>query len=132
MTKVLTMILTLVLLALPVRSCAEAASDKKPEDEPAKEAVWIPAEDPTVTEEIDSMVQESLNGLVGVSYRPVAYLGACRGEEETQHAVLCQARVVVPGAEPRFVIFYLTESGQGDIKLMKIADFEIDACLKAG
>ena len=91
----------------------------------AEQGQWVPAEDPTVTEETFRLVTEALDGLVGVGYRPVTYLGFRTVEEGTIHAILCQKRIVLPGATPKYVIFYVLEDEQGSVELKKIADFNI-------
>ncbi len=110
----------LILLAL----CVQAGAEMDMEGE------WMPAEDATVTEETARLVQESLGGLVGVEYTPVAYLGCCVNAQETTHAILCQARVVVPDAKARYVVFYVSEDLQRQVELLKIADFDIGMLLE--
>ena len=56
---------------------------------------WTPSADPAVTDEIKSIVDQALEGLVGVNYTPVAFLGS-QVVAGTNYAVLCQATVVVP------------------------------------
>ncbi len=95
--------------------------------EPALDGHWIPAEDAAVTEEVARLVRESLNGMVGVDYAPVAFLGSRTDGEATAHAILCQARVVVPDAKPRWVVIYVSEDARGGVELMHIAEFDIGA-----
>ena len=66
MRRILTLIMTLLLLAVPVRPTAVSAEEEGSGSSAAPEEAWVPAPDPAVTEEVDGMVQESLNGLVGV------------------------------------------------------------------
>ena len=86
---------------------------------------WIPAEDFSIHEETIRMISDALNGLAGVEYVPVANLGEKQGEDGIHHAVLCQARVVVPGAKPKFVVIYVREYASGERELIKIVDFDI-------
>lgn len=118
MKRLIATVMAMLLLAI----CASA--DVAPEGE------WMPAEDATVTEETARLVQESLGGLVGVEYTPVAYLGCCVNAQETTHAILCQARVVVPDAKARYVVFYVSEDLQRQVELLKIADFDIGMLLE--
>ena len=57
---------------------------------------WTPSADPAVTDEIKAIVDKALEGLVGVNYIPVAFLGS-QVVAGTNYAVLCQAAVVYPG-----------------------------------
>ena len=85
---------------------------------------WTPAADPTITDEVKALLDKGMEGLVGVNYTPVAYLGS-QVVSGTNHAILCQATVVYPGAAPYFVIVYLYEDLQGNVSLMNIADFDV-------
>ena len=85
---------------------------------------WTPAADPTITGEVKALLDKGMEGLVGVNYTPVAYLGS-QVVSGTNHAILCQATVVYPGATPYFVIVYLYEDLQGNVSLMNIADFDV-------
>ncbi|MBQ9008610.1 MAG: hypothetical protein IJ088_04680 [Clostridia bacterium] len=85
---------------------------------------WTPAADPTITDAVQNLMKKGMEGLVGVSYVPVAYLGS-QVVAGTNHAILCQATVVYPGAAPYFVIVYLYEDLQGNVTLMNIADFDV-------
>ena len=84
---------------------------------------WTPSADPAVTEELQAVLDKGLEGLVGVRYTPVAYLGS-QVVAGTNHAFLCQATVVYPGAEPYYTIVYLYEDLQGNVSVMNIADFD--------
>ena len=92
---------------------------------------WQAAADPAVTEELQAVFDKGLDGLVGVNYVPVAYLGS-QVVAGTNHAFLCQATTVVPDAVPRFVIIYLYEDLSGNVSIMNIADFDIGALCTYG
>lgn len=85
---------------------------------------WSPAADPAITDEVKALLNKGMDGLVGVDYTPVAYLGS-QVVSGTNHAILCQATGVYPGAMPYFVIVYLYEDLQGNVTLMNIADFDV-------
>ena len=85
---------------------------------------WTPAAEPTVTEDLKALFDRGLEGLLGVNYTPVVYLGS-QVVAGTNHAFLCQATVVYPGALPKYVIVYLYEDLQGHVSILNIADFEI-------
>ena len=84
---------------------------------------WAAASDPAVTEEVRALLEKGLEGLVGMSYVPVAYLGS-QVVAGYNHAVLCQGTVIYPGAQPRWVIVYLYEDPEGSVSLTDIADLQ--------
>lgn len=90
---------------------------------------WTPSEDPTVTEEVQTLFDKAMEGLVGVGYVPVAYLGS-QVVAGTNHCILAQATVVYPDAAPRYVLIYLYEALDGSVEIMNIADLDIGAFCK--
>lgn len=91
-------------------------------DEPI-DGGWGAASDPTITDNIKALFEKGMKGLVGVNYTPVAYLGS-RIIAGYNHAVLCQAVTVYPGAQPRWVIVYLFEDLEGGVSVTDIADLQ--------
>lgn len=87
---------------------------------------WMPSEDPAVTEEMQALFDRAMEGLVGVNYAPVAYLGS-QLVAGTNHAFLAQATEVYPGAQAGYVLVYLYEDLAGNVDLMNIADLDIGA-----
>ena len=85
---------------------------------------WQAAEDPTIFD-------KGLEGLVGVGYKPVAYLGS-QVVAGTNHAVLCQGTVVVPDAVPSWKIVYLYQDLQGNVSVLDIEDFDFGALCSYG
>ena len=120
MRKILAMVLVVVLAVGLSCACAEE-----------KVGGWQAAEDPAVTEELQAVFDKGLEGLVGVGYTPVAYLGS-QVVAGTNHAFLCQARTVVPDAVPRWTIVYLYEDLKGNVTLMNVADFDFGALCTYG
>ena len=92
---------------------------------------WTPSADPAVTEELQAVLDKGLEGLVGVRYTPVAYLGS-QVVAGTNHAFLCQATVVYPGAEPYYTIVYLYEDLQGNVTILNIAELDVGALCTYG
>ena len=92
---------------------------------------WTPSADPAVTEELQAVFDKGLEGLVGVRYTPVAYLGS-QVVAGTNHAFLCQATVVYPGAEPYYTIVYLYEDLQGNVTILNIAELDVGALCTYG
>lgn len=87
---------------------------------------WTAAEDPAITDEVNELIARALDGLVGVNYVPVAYLGS-QVVAGINHAILCQATAVVPDAVPAWKILYLYEDLQGNVSVLSIADFDFGA-----
>ena len=56
-----------------------------------------------LTETVELAFNEVIKELRGLSYKPVAYIGkqVVRGEN---HYILCEAKVIYPGAQPRAVV----------------------------
>jgi hypothetical protein len=92
---------------------------------------WTPSADATVTDEVQALLDKGLDGMVGVGYVPVAYLGS-QVVAGTNHAILCQATVVYPDAKPYYVIIYLYEDLEGNVSILNIADFDIGALCTYG
>ena len=92
---------------------------------------WQAAEDPTITEERQAVLDKALENLMGVNYVPVAYLGT-QVVAGRNHAILCQAAVVAPGAVPAWKILFLYEDLEGNVTVMNIADFDFGALCTYG
>ena len=114
MKKIIALLMGILLMA----SAAVA------EETPVKKLTlggWAAASDPAITDEIQELFDKGIKGLVGVHYVPVAYLGS-QVVAGLNHAILCQATVVYPGAEPRWVIVYLFEDLKGGVSVTDITD----------
>ena len=92
---------------------------------------WRPSESPEVTDELKALFEKGINGLLGVSYLPIAYLGS-QVVAGTNHCFLAQASVVYPDAQPCYVLVYLYENLQGEVKIMNIADFDFGSLCTYG
>ena len=84
---------------------------------------WGAASDPAITDEVRALFDKALNGLTGVDYVPVTYLGM-QVVAGYNHAILCQATTVYPGASPRWVIMYLFEDLEGGVTITEIRDLD--------
>ncbi len=92
---------------------------------------WTPAADPAVTEEIRALFDQAMEGLLGVNYVPVAYLGS-QIVAGVNHAILCQATVVYPNAQPVWTIVYLYQDLTGRAVILNIAGFDIGSLCTYG
>lgn len=115
MKKLLVLLLTMMMLA----SAAIASAETLP-------GGWQVAENNAITEENRALLEQALEGLVGVTYVPVAYLGS-QVVAGMNHCFLCQATVVYPGAEPTLVLVYLYQDLTGQVEITRIADLDIAA-----
>ncbi|MBR5109861.1 MAG: hypothetical protein IK099_06665 [Clostridia bacterium] len=92
---------------------------------------WTPSVSPEITEELRAVFEKGMEGLVGVHYVPVAYLGS-QVAAGTNHCFLAQATVVYPDAQPSYVLIFLYENLQGQVERMNIADFDFGALCTYG
>ena len=92
---------------------------------------WTPSASPEITKDIQKLVDEALEGLVGVSYMPVAYLGS-QIVAGTNHCILCQASAVYPDAQPYYALLYIYQDLQGKATILTIAPLDIGALCDYG
>ena len=92
---------------------------------------WTPSDDPTVTEERQALFDKGTETLTGVGYTPIAYLGS-QVVAGTNHAFLCKAVVVYPGAKPHYAMVYLYEDLQGNVSMLSVAEVDIGALCTYG
>ena len=92
---------------------------------------WSVPQDTKITEEELKIFNKAIEGLTGVGYVPVAYLGS-QVVAGTNHAFLCQGTVVVPDAVPSWKIVYLYQDLQGNVSVLDIEDFDFGALCSYG
>ena len=92
---------------------------------------WTPAESPEITEERQAVFDKAMEGLLGVSYKPVAYLGS-QLVAGTNHCFLCQATVVYPDTQPDYVLVFIYQDLSGNARIMNIAHFDFGALCEYG
>ena len=87
----------------------------------------INTEDPTVIpDEVKECMDKALEGLVGCTYEPVAYL-ASQVVAGTNYCVMCRCTVVTPDAPQSFVMMYLYHGVDGTNSILKIQEMSFDA-----
>lgn len=84
------------------------------------EGGWMPADSPALSEEISEIFSKAMEGLTGVDYTPLALLGT-QVVAGTNYAIICEATVVYPDAEPYYAIVYVSENLDGIASLLDIA-----------
>ncbi len=98
MKKLTVFVLILMLLCTPAAASAEATD-------------WDMSVQTEITEEIQTLFDKAMEGLVGVNYVPVSVLGV----RDDTYCILCKATVVYPGAEPYNALVYVNENGVQNI-----------------
>lgn len=114
MKKLIAMLFVSLLLL-----CAAASAE-------TPEGGWQIAGDMAMTEERQAVLDRALEGLLGVRYEPVAYLGY-QVVAGMNHCFLCRATVVYPDAVPYLVLVYVYEGLDGHAEITRIVDFDISA-----
>ena len=85
---------------------------------------WEAPADPTVTAELTAVFDKGIEGLLGVNYVPVVFLGS-QVVAGTNYAFLCQATLVVPDAVQEWAIVYLYQDLEGNISVLDITGFDV-------
>ena len=75
------------------------------------DADWSLPETVEMTEEVTAVFDRAMEGLTGVDYKPVGYLG----EKDGVYCVLCRAAVVSPDAKPYYALVYVSDDGLENI-----------------
>ena len=125
-----TLALMMLFAMTACKANAQSLVVEKPAETEIEEAAaetpggWTAAEDTALTDDQRSLFEKALEGLVGVGYEPVAYLGS-QVVAGLNHCFLCKATVVYPGAEPAYKLVYIYESLDGNASLTDVADLDI-------
>ncbi len=84
---------------------------------------WQTPDSPELTPEAQAAFDKAMEGLVGVSYVPVALLGT-QVVSGQNYSILCEAKVVYPGAEPYYAKVTIYEDLQGNVSITDIEKVE--------
>ena len=112
MKKSLFMITVILLFSLV--ACAKTApeqTDRTQEEQTTPDADWILPETIEMTDDVQERFSNAMNGLVGVDYEPLGYMG----EKDGVYCILCRATVVYPDAKPYYTLVYVTDQGVQNI-----------------
>ena len=85
---------------------------------------WQVAESVEMTDGLRAIFDKAIDGLLGVSYVPVACLGT-QIVAGTNYCFLAQATVVYPDAKPKFVLVYIYEDLEGNAQILNFADMPV-------
>ena len=108
MKKFFAVILAIVLALGTMAVCAEPMMSG-----------WTVSENIEITEEQKAVFDKALEGLLGVNYEPLAYLGS-QVVAGTNHCFLCRSTVVYPGAVPQLALVYIYEALDGHAEILNI------------
>jgi hypothetical protein len=75
------------------------------------DADWSLPETIEMPDEVTAVFDHAMEGLTGVDYEPVGYLG----EKDGVYCVLCRAAVVSPDAKPYYALVYVSDDGLENI-----------------
>ena len=75
------------------------------------DADWNLPETIEMPEEVTAVFEKAMDGLTGVSYEPIGYLG----EKDGVYCVLCRATIVYPDAKPYYALVYVSDDGVQNI-----------------
>ena len=85
---------------------------------------WTVAESTKINAEEQEIFDKAMEGLVGVDYEPIAYIGN-QVVAGLNHCFLCKATVVYPGAETALALVYIYQDLEGNAEITNIANLDI-------
>jgi hypothetical protein len=101
-----------MMLFLSLTVCAGAEATKQTQiDTNEPDAAWNLPETIEMTKEVTAVFEKAMDGLTGVGYEPLGYLG----EKDGVYCVLCRATVVYPNAKPYYALVYVSDEGLKNI-----------------
>ena len=117
---------TLLLAAAVALSLAACGQNAQPATSAPQEAAqeertgaWHRAASPEVPDTVRALLAQALDGLVGASYTPVAYLGS-QVVAGTNHKLLCRTAPAVPDPVETYAIVTLYADLDGNAELTEI------------
>ncbi len=87
---------------------------------------WKQADSPEISDKLGGLLDSAFEGLLGADYSPVALLST-QVVAGMNYCVLCEQKVVYPGAEPEYVFVYLYEDLDGNSQITDIVHIADDA-----
>ena len=114
--KKITAAVLAVMLILSMVACAGAEETTKTQEQTQEQTQseaatpdtdWNLPETIEMPEEVTAVFEKAMDGLTGVGYEPVGYLG----EKDGVYCVLCRATVIYPDAKPYYALVYVSDEG---------------------
>ena len=114
--KKITAVVLSVMMVFSMAACVGAEEKTEVQEETQTEmttpdADWNLPETIDMPEEVTAVFEKAMDGLTGVGYEPVGYLG----EKDGVYCVLCRATVVYPDAKPYYALVYVSDEGLKNI-----------------
>ena len=119
-------IILCISMVIMILSCGIVFACESPSstvDEPLMGG-WNETDSPEVPQHILEIFNKATNGMVGVGYKPVAYLGY-QVVDGKNHCILCQAKVVYPNSRPYYALVYVYEDLKGNATISNIVKLDI-------
>ena len=127
------------MMLMGATGCAKAADDLaagsgaqteeavvEPVDESAIAGGWAAEEDTAMTDDLKDLFEKALEGLTGVAYEPIAYLGH-QIVAGINHCFLCKSTVIYPDAKPGYSLVYIYEDLNGGATVTRFAPLDLGA-----
>ena len=92
---------------------------------------WTVADSADITDEARGVFEQAMEGLVGVNYEPIAFLGS-QVVSGTNRCFLCEASVVYPGARPYYAVVTVYTDLQGNSSILNIVALDLGKTLENG
>lgn len=92
---------------------------------------WSLAKSAAMTPEAQAAFDNAMEGLVGVSYTPLALLGT-QLVSGTNYCILCEAAVIYPDAKPYYAIVTVYEDLQGNGEIRNIVALDLGEIMESG
>ena len=120
-------------LLLSLAACGKTVqgANKEETEKTAEEPVvggWERAEDPTVTDEVRTLMEKATAELDGASYTPVAYL-ASKVVAGRNYAILCRTAPVIPDAEETYAVVTIWEDPEGNVQMTEVRKMDTEAAI---
>ena len=136
MVKTFAALALAAVLLLSLAACGKTVQGPKKEEtektaETAEAPVvggWERAEDPTVTDEVRTLMEKATAGLAGASYTPIAYL-ASQVVAGRNLAILCRTAPVIPDAEETYAVVILWEDPEGNVQMTEVRKMDTEAAI---
>ena len=87
---------------------------------------WERVSSPEVTTEMRALLEKAADGMVGMTYTPIAYVGT-QIVAGRNHCILCTVAPVVPDAEKTYALVYVYEDLDGNAQITQVRRSETQA-----
>ena len=136
MMKKLFVLLLAALMLLSLAACGKDAEKGEEvviveETSPVRLGGWTLTPGAELSEEAQAAFGKAMDGLVGVSYEPLALVGT-QLVSGTNYCILCQAQVVVPNAVPYYALVYVYRDTQGKAEISRILPIDLGDVAESG